>query len=159
MRAYFVDTWAFVALANRRDAGHAIALEVDDFLQAEAWTAVTSDWVMDETVTQLHAHAGAQVATRFLDDLHARLEARELMLLNVSPPRFEAALLEFRRLAPKVPRLSLTDCTTFALMKELGVRWAFTADKHFYAPGPHVGPLVTRVDERFVFRAPVHATR
>jgi predicted nucleic acid-binding protein len=158
VRAYFVDTWAFIALANRRDDGHAVALEVDDFLQAEAWTAVTSDWVLDETVTQLHLLAGGAVATRFLDDLDARLKTRELLLLNVSTPRFDAAVAEFRRLAPKVPRLSLTDCTTFALMKELQVRWAFTADKHFYAPGPHVGPLVSRVDERFVFRAPTHVT-
>lgn len=155
MRACFFDTWAYIALANRRDAGHEVALEVDRFLAEEGWIAVTSDWVLDETVTQLHLLAGAKVVTQFLDDLDAQLKARQLMLLNVSTPRFDAALELFRKLAPKVPRLSLTDCTSFALMGELEVRWAFTADKHFYSAGPRVGPLVWLLDGAFTFRAPV----
>lgn len=159
MRACFFDTWAYVALANRRDSGHAVALEVDDFLERDGWVNVTSDWVLDETITQLHALAGATVAARFIDDLDAQVKAKRLQLLNVSPPRFEAAIAEFRRLSPKVPRLSLTDCTTFALMKELHIRWAFTADRHFYAAGSTVGPLVTRVDDTLLFRPPTHVTR
>lgn len=155
MRACFFDTWAYIALANRRDAGHEVALDVDRFLAEEGWIAVTSDWVLDETVTQLHLLAGAKVVTQFLDDLDAQLKARQLMLLNVSTPRFDAAIKLFRKLAPKVPRLSLTDCTSFALMTELEVRWAFTADKHFYSAGPRVGPLVSLVDGEFTFRAPV----
>ncbi len=155
MRACFIDTWAYVALANRRDAGHEVALEVDQFLADEGWTQVTSEWVLDETVTQLHLLAGAAVVSRFLDDLDAQLKARQVMLLNVSTPRFDAAVRQFRALAPKVPRLSLTDCTTFALMTELEIRWAFTADKHFYAAGPRIGPLVARNDGAFTFRAPV----
>lgn len=159
MRAYFIDTWAFIALANRRDEGHPVALEVDQFLEEQGWTAVTSEWVLDETVTQLHLLAGGAVVLRFLDDLDAQLKARRLMLLNVSPPRFDAAVRQFRMLAPKVPRLSLTDCTSFALMTELEIRWAFSADKHFYAAGPHIGPLVSRLDGGLVFRAPIHSTR
>lgn len=155
MRACFFDTWAYIALANRSDAGHEVALEVDRFLAEEGWIAVTSDWVLDETVTQLHLLAGAKVVTQFLDDLDAQLKARQLMLLNVSTPRFDAAIKLFRKLAPKVPRLSLTDCTSFALMTELEVRWAFTADKHFYSAGPRIGPLVSLVDGEFTFRAPV----
>jgi uncharacterized protein len=155
VKTCFVDTWAYLALANRRDAGHAIALEVDQFLADEGWTLATSDWVLDETVTQLHLLAGARVVLQFLEDLDAQLKARQLMLLNVSPPRFEAGMRLFRKLAPKVPRLSLTDCTSFALMTELEVRWAFTADKHFYAAGPRIGPLVSLVDGVLTFRAPV----
>jgi uncharacterized protein len=155
VRTCFVDTWAYLALANRRDAGHDIAVEVDQFLSDEGWTLATSEWVLDETVTQLHLVAGAKAVLQFLDDLDAQLKARQLLLLNVSPPRFDAALLQFRKLAPRVPRLSLTDCTSFALMTELEVRWAFTADKHFYAAGPRIGPLVSLVDGAFIFRAPV----
>lgn len=155
MKTCFVDTWAYLALANRRDAGHAVAHEVDQFLADEGWTLATSDWVLDEAVTQLHLRAGAQAVLQFLDDVEAQLLARQLLLLNVSPPRFDAALRQFRKLAPKVPRLSLTDCASFALMGELEVRWAFTADKHFYAAGPRIGPLVSLVDGAFTFRAPV----
>jgi predicted nucleic acid-binding protein len=155
VRAVFVDTWAYLALANRRDAGHAVALEVDDFLETHGWVRVTSDWVLDETLTALHALAGPQVTFRLLEDLDAQLAARQLLLLNVSAPRFDAAMKQFRALAPKVPKLSLTDCSSFALMHELEIRWAFTADTHYFAAGPKVGPLVSRVDGAFVFRAPV----
>jgi len=155
MKTCFIDTWAYIALANRGDAGHEIALEVDQFLADEGWTMTTSDWVLEETVTQLHLLAGARVAQQFLDDLDAQLKARQLMLLNVSTARFDAAIRQFRKLAPKVPRLSLTDCSSFALMTELGVRWAFTADKHFYSAGPRIGPLISLVDGAFTFRAPV----
>jgi predicted nucleic acid-binding protein len=156
VRACFIDTWAYLALANRRDAGHAIALEVDAFLEDRGWVAVTSDWILDETLTQLHALAGSAVALRFIADLDAQLAAKRLQLLNVSTPRFDATMRLFRSLAPKVPRLSLTDCSTFALMHELDIRWAFTADRHFFAAGPKVGPLVTLVNGAFTFRAPVH---
>lgn len=155
MRACFIDTWAYIALSNRKDEGHEIALEVEQFLTDEGFTAVTSEWVLDETVTQLHLLAGAKVATQFLDDLDAQLKARQLMLLNINALRFDAAVRQFRALAPKVPRVSLTDCATFALMLELEVRWAFTADKHFFAAGPRIGPLVSRVEGAFTFRAPV----
>ncbi len=155
MRTCFIDTWAYIALANRRDAGHEVACEVDAYLTDHGWTCATSDWVLDETVTQLHSLAGGAVAARFLDDLDAQLRARTLLLLNVSPPRFEAAVRHFRKLAPKVTRLSLTDCSSFALMEELEIRWAFTADRHFYAAGPDIGPLVTRLDDELLFRAPV----
>lgn len=155
MTGCFIDTWAYVALANRRDAGHWVACEVDEFLSEQGWVCATSDWVLDETLTQLHALAGPGVAGRFLDDLDAQVRARALMVLNVSPPRFEAALQRFRALAPKVPKLSLTDCSSFVLMEELDLRWAFTADRHFYAAGPRIGPLVTRADGQLVFRPPV----
>jgi predicted nucleic acid-binding protein len=155
VRTYFIDTWAFIALANRRDAGHEVAHEVDEFLEDTGWTAVTSEWIIDETLTQLHALAGAAAVLPFLDDVDAQLKARRLMLLNVTRLRFEAAITQFRALAPKVPRISLTDCSTFALMTELSIRWAFTADKHFYAAGPRIGPLVSRVDDVLTFRAPI----
>jgi uncharacterized protein len=155
VKTVFIDTWAYIALANRRDAGHLVALEVDQFLNDEGWVQTTSDWVLDETVTQLHALAGANVVLRFLDDLDAQLRARQLILLNVSTLRFEASVRTFRSLAPRVPRLSLTDSTTFTLMSELDVRWAFTADKHFYSAGPHIGPMVSLVDGEFIFRPPV----
>ncbi|MFO0600316.1 MAG: PIN domain-containing protein [Myxococcaceae bacterium] len=154
MNACFVDTWGFVALANRRDAGHELAREVDEWLAAQRWVLTTSDWVLDETVTQLHALGGAPVSLRFLELIDAQTAARTLQVLNVSRERFVAALDWFRRLAPDVQRLSLTDCTSFALMEELDVRWAFTADRHFYRAGAKIGPLVTRDGDELRFRAP-----
>lgn len=34
-----------------------------------------------------------------------------------------------------IERLSFTDCTSFAVMKQLGLQEAFTGDKHFQRAG------------------------
>jgi len=140
--AFFYDTWAFVALWNGADAGHAIAAELDERL--DPWRAVTSDYVLDETLTFLHADAGARVALAFLGGLEDRIAGGDLLLFEVTPPRRERALATFRKLAPSIPRLSFTDCTSFVLMRELGIRVAFTADAHFRAAGGGVVPAVER---------------
>lgn len=154
MKPCFVDTWAYLALMNRKDAGHQLALEADAWLEEHGWVLTTSDWILDETLTQLHLLAGANVALGFMDDLDAQIRARTLLVCSVSKDRMEAATRLFRKLAPKVPRLSLTDCCTFALMDELELRWAFTADRHFFQAGPKVSPLIIRDGDALHFRPP-----
>jgi predicted nucleic acid-binding protein len=141
LRAWFYDTWGFLALANAADPDHAAAADADRRRGAERLTVVTTDYVLDETLTALHASAGPAVALRFLDLFEARVAAENLMLVDVHALRREAALAIFRRLAPKAPRLSFTDCTSFAVMAELGLSEAFTADRHFRLPGGGIHPL------------------
>jgi len=75
--------------------------------------------VLDETLTGLHAVAGARVALSFLEDFEAQVEHGDLVLLPIDSVRRARALRWFRRLAPDTPRLSFTDCTSFALIDEL----------------------------------------
>lgn len=131
MRAFFYDTWAFLALANRRDAGHAVAVEVDDWLERRGYAAATSDYVLDETLTGLQVMAGSAVALRFAELTEQRISGRELQLVELNRGRREQAMLRFRAMSPLEPRISFTDCTSFALMDELGIGLAFTADRHF----------------------------
>lgn len=154
MKICFVDTWGWLALANRRDAGHQLAVEIDQWLDEQGWVLCTSDWVLDETLTQLQALGGARVSLSFLEDLDAQVQARSLMMLNVNPLRLDATLRWFKKLAPDVARISLTDCSTFALMDELEIRWAFSADRHFYRAGSNIGPLVARDGDTLLFRPP-----
>jgi hypothetical protein len=153
-RGFFYDTWAFVALANTADPHHALAAEVDGWLEHAGYVAVTSDYVFDETMTGLHLAGGSRVALRFADLLLARIAAEELMLLEVTAARWEKALEVFRRLSPEVPRLSFTDCTSFALMQELDLRLAFTADRHFHRAGRGIRPLLEERGRRVVFQRP-----
>jgi predicted nucleic acid-binding protein len=154
VKSCFVDTWAYLALVNRKDAGHEVAAEADAWLVDHGWLLCTSDWVLDETVTELHALAGARVALRFLDDVEALARDRRLLIAGVSRERMDATLQTFRRLAPKVPRLSLTDSCSFTLMEELEIRWAFTADRHFLRAGPKISPLIVRDGAELHFRPP-----
>ena len=154
MKQCFVDTWAYLALLNRNDAGHEVAHEADEWLQAHGWVSCTSDWVLDETVTHLHVLGGAKVSLGFLDELHEQVRGRQLLIATVSADRTQAAIAWFRKLAPTVPRLSLTDCASFGLMDELDIRWAFTADRHFYSAGKRIGPLIVRDGPHLRFRPP-----
>ena len=154
MRKVFYDTWAFVALANGEDPDHTAAANADRSLEAMGYAPATSDYVLDETLTLLHVAAGARVALDFLRILELRVAAAQLMLLEVNLTRRGKALAIFRKLAPKVPRISFTDCTSFGLMQELGIHLAFTADAHFRAAGRSVRPIFQRKGKRLVAALP-----
>jgi predicted nucleic acid-binding protein len=154
LRACFFDTWSYLAIANRRDPYHELAVEADRALEEAGFAAVTSDYVLDETLTGLHVAAGARVALQFVELLQASIDAEELLLLDVSPPRRESALEVFRRLAPQVPRISFTDCTSIALMQELEIEVAFSADRHFHRGGKGIRPLFEEHRGRLTLRLP-----
>jgi uncharacterized protein len=143
-RVFFYDTWAFVALSNAGDPDHAAAESLDRALESKGYVASTSDYVLDEALTLLHLVAGPRVALGFLKLFESRLAGEDLMLLEVNAERRSRAVDLFRRLAPKVPRISFTDCTSFTLMQELGIGLAFTADAHFRAAGRGIRPLFAR---------------
>jgi predicted nucleic acid-binding protein len=145
MRAFFYDTWAFAALANRKDPGHAIAAQVDRRLQQLGYAAVTSDYILDEVLTLLCAAAGGPVAVEFLDDFTTRVSGGDVQLVEVSGPRREHAFRLFRKLCLGERQFSFTDATSFAIMHELGIQEAFTADRHFRRAGKGVRPLIERL--------------
>ena len=153
MRAIFYDTWAFIALANAGDPHHAIAVEADERAVERGYVGVTSDWILDETLTGLHASLGARVALAFLDAFSDMVDGEQLTLVHVSTARREAAIQMFKKLAADTPRLSLTDCSSFTIMRELQIPWAFTGDRHFGKAGKGLAPLFTRTGHRLVFSA------
>jgi predicted nucleic acid-binding protein len=148
-RAFFYDTWAFAALLNKADAAHSLARKIDRTLQDRGYAAVTTDYVVDETVTLLHSAAGARAALLFLDLVLARETGADLLLLEISGTRRERAVETFRKLAPREPRLSFTDASSFAAMAELGIELAFTADRHFQRAGHAIRPLVVQRGSRW----------
>ncbi len=154
MSPIFIDTWAWVALGDARDSGHQAAIAADDWIHDQGLVMVTSDFILDETITGIHAGAGARAASAFIDMLEAQIAADELMLLPVSVARRREGLSWFKRLARDTPKLSFTDCTSFALMDELGIKLAFTADGHF-AKAKSTQRLIHVEKDRLVFRAPV----
>jgi predicted nucleic acid-binding protein len=152
--AVFYDTWAFVALANRGDVGYAVAAELDFELEQQGYVAVTTDYILDETVTHLNSNASPEVAVRFLEDLLSRIEASEVHLLEVNAGRRAKAFALFKRLAPETRQLSFTDATSFAVMHELSITRAFTADRHFHRAGRGVHPLVEKRASGYTIQKP-----
>lgn len=54
--AIFVDTWAFLALANRRDSFHSIASICYESIMEKSFSLVISDYVLDEMITALQIY-------------------------------------------------------------------------------------------------------
>jgi predicted nucleic acid-binding protein len=154
VRGFFYDTWAFVALCNSADAHHTAAAGLDLELERRGYVGVTTDYVFDETLTALHQAAGPRVALAFADLFTARVAADDLLLAEVNGVRRGRALALFRRLSREEPRLSFTDCASFAVMHELGLELAFTADRHFHRAGKRVRPLLVAERGRLVARLP-----
>ena len=122
MEHVFVDTWAFVAQADRRDAQHSAATEALTRIADRGWRLLTSTDVVDEAVTAVNSLLGGKAAVQFLGDLEAMALGDELALIAITEARHAAGAKIFRRLALEVSRLSLTDCTSFAVMGELGLK-------------------------------------
>jgi uncharacterized protein len=127
----FVDTSAWYAAEVEDDVNHQKAR---DFLvqiaQGKHGVAITSDYVLDETMTLLRTRRGLLDAITFIDKIRKSKSVR-IFWLNES--LFDKALDVFRKRNESV--FSFTDCTSFALMKDLSITEAFTFDGHFQQAG------------------------
>lgn len=139
----FVDTWAWVALANRRDAYHAEATAYKRLRSTRSQALVTTTAVLTETISQLFKVLPPQFAISYLDNLMERCrEGSAYHLVYVSAGHFSDAWVLRKRLADK-PDISFTDLTSMVVMQELGITDVFTGDAHF----EHVGLGFRRVPE------------
>ncbi|HZR98495.1 MAG TPA: PIN domain-containing protein [Chloroflexota bacterium] len=126
MRAAFIDSSAFFALASSRDTNHAAATTIARRLHAERWRLFTSNFVRAEAHALILNRAGHGAADTFLAELR---EAGPTTLLHVSAAIEEAAIALISRFRDK--DFTLTDATSFVLMDEHRIRYAFTFDDDF----------------------------
>lgn len=130
MKAVFVDTMGWFSLLDRRDAWHDQASSLMTKLARSRTPLFTSDYVADETATLLKARHARQGIHGFFESLD---QSQALTLTPVTPERFQQAKDFFLKHLDH--GYSFTDVTSFVLMKELGIREAFTHDEHFSEAG------------------------
>jgi uncharacterized protein len=118
----FVDTSAWFAAYVPSDPMH----QVIQSAMSSADRLVTSDYVLDETLTLLKARGHVDRAYRLGPRL---LEGRATQLEYVVPADVQQAWVVFSTYRDK--QWSFTDCTSFALMKRLGITAAIALDEHF----------------------------
>ncbi|MFX1563644.1 MAG: type II toxin-antitoxin system VapC family toxin [Promethearchaeota archaeon] len=129
----FVDTSGFKAFYDNSDRHHSRATKFIQELRERRlpYTFVfTSDYIFDETVTLIrmaHSHANA---VKFGE---AVLASRIINLVKLDDEVVHAAWILFKKYHDKA--FSFTDCTSFALMKQMGVQDAFAFDKNFEQAG------------------------
>lgn len=130
----FVDTSAFVALANRADQYHRRAKEFLRLL-SPAWKLHTSNYIIDETITRMRMVAEHKSALTFGKMIFS---SRFYKIHYIDETIEKEAFKIFEKLSDK--RLSFTDCTSFALMEKLGLNKAFAFDEDFLAVGFEIVP-------------------
>lgn len=130
----FADTWAWLVLANERDLafGALFRLRAGAARREGAW--VTTDYVLDETMTRLFSVSPFIKARRFAEGIFDASRQGLLDIEHVTPERFREAWHLRLRFRDK-PRISFTDLTSFAVMRELGLRHVLTGDAHFEQVG------------------------
>ena len=126
----FVDTWGWLALEDRQDPAHALVEGLRREYAERGGLWVTTDYVLDETITRLFSRRPFAEAERFCAGLFRARQSGLLVVEAISPARFENAYRLRLRYRDK-PRISFTDLTSFTVMEELGIRRVLTADEHF----------------------------
>lgn len=133
----FVDTSAWIAFLAPKDAHHDHAREAFAELLSRNALAVTSNYIVDETVTWLRMRAGHADAVAFRDIITRSQEASRLHLAWVSESIEQKAWELFTE--HNGLKLSLTDCTSAVLAVELRLPlWTYDGD--FAALGFRVWP-------------------
>jgi uncharacterized protein len=124
----FVDTSAFIALLIAEDENHNAAGKIWKSLVETDEQVVTSNYVILETCAVLSRRSGVSTVRTFIESIAPVLRIEwvgmELHALGVS-----GMLISGKR-GP-----SLVDCVSFALMRKLNLRRAFTFDGHFDEQG------------------------
>lgn len=130
----FIDTWGWVTLRIRNQARHEEVVGfVRDRLQ-RGTQLITTDYVIDETVTLMYRRAPASLAAESVEQI-IEFEERGLVTRErITEPRFQATLDLRRRYADK-PDISFTDLSSMVVMEERGIRDVLSGDAHF----EHVG--------------------
>jgi uncharacterized protein len=127
----FVDTSAWLALADSRDRDQSRAVELHRrILRGEFGKQVTSNYVMTETLTIIRRRLGL---TQAIELAKAVRVGTQVSLFWIEPVHHEEGVELMASHADK--EWSLTDCTSFVIMRALGVRDAFAFDRDFAQAG------------------------
>ena len=97
---------------------------------------VSTDYVIDETLTLIRVRLGLQAVAQWWSQIDASSRVR---WERIDASRAEKARTRFFDWTHK--NFSFTDCTSFVVMEELGLRRALTTDRQFAQAGFEVVPV------------------
>ena len=143
-----VDTSAFYALWVAEDNNHEAAVSCFEQLRLNEAQLISTNYVLLECASLVQRRHGFDVAKKVL------AKATELVdVVWMTRGTHQQAVLLWNDAGRRA--LSLVDCASFAVMRELGVTRAVVFDAHFAQAGFEVLPRADRVAERASgYRAP-----
>ncbi|MBM4140941.1 MAG: PIN domain-containing protein [Nitrospira sp.] len=126
----FVDTSAWLALTDKNDQYHNRAVSKSLEIKRQKIELITSEYIIDESITLIRYRVSHHAAIIFGDSL---LSSRIIRIVDVTEEGRLKAWEIFKKYEDK--EFSFTDCTSFALMKNLRLQKSFTFDEHFRQMG------------------------
>lgn len=138
MKWLFADTAGWVAAADAANPVNVAVCEARDRWLESNGLILTTDYVIDETLTVLRIRLGLRAARAWW----RQMEASQCLRIEwMNAERAERARALFFRFRDKA--YSFTDCCSFVVMKEQRIQTAWTLDNHFRQAGFDVTPAVT----------------
>jgi uncharacterized protein len=132
----FVDTSAWLALADSHDRDHSRATEFHKrILRGEFGKQVTTNYVLTETLTIIRRRIGLTQAIALATAVRG---GKEVGVFWVEPVHHGEAIELMAHRADK--EWSVTDCSSFVIMRSLGIQDSFTFDRDFAQAGFSVRP-------------------
>nr|BAL57936.1 PilT domain-containing protein [uncultured Acetothermia bacterium]BAL58550.1 PilT domain-containing protein [Candidatus Acetothermum autotrophicum] len=130
MTKVFVDTAGWLALVNKDDQFHNKAQAIRDQLLSSPVSFITTEWVLLEVANGLSKRRFRKAAVRLLEAIY---RSPNIRVVRIDPYLWDKAWNLFKKSRDK--DWSLTDCMSFVVMRDEGIRQAFTTDRHFEQAG------------------------
>jgi len=129
MKKIFLDTSVLLSAYNPEDIAHKEAIILLKKAQSEDIIIVLSTFILSETITLVCQRVNKQTGRSLLEEL------RKGGYIIIHPTERQISLAEklFNTIDSK--NVSYVDCTSFILMQEENIHYAFAFDKHFKTQG------------------------
>lgn len=131
----FIDTGAFLARYLSNDQYHAQSNEMWAAIKRRRETCFTTNFVLNEVFTLLGRRAGNKFAAERALNIYA---SRVIKIMRPDQKAEFQAIDTFEKYADQ--KVTFTDCISFVLMKQKGVKRVFSFDFHFRLAGYEVVP-------------------
>ncbi|MCX6893159.1 MAG: PIN domain-containing protein [Verrucomicrobiota bacterium] len=135
MKGLFVDTAGWVACADGTDPAHERTTASRDHWLDEGGLLITTDYVVDETLTLLRFRLGLDAAEAWWRQVDGSSRLRWEFISLGRADKARSWLFRY-----KDKTFSFTDCTSFVVMRELKLQDVLTTDHHFTQAGFHTLP-------------------
>lgn len=129
----FVDSGAWIALSSQRDQNHTDAVTIYADLKRQRARFLTTDYVLDETITRLRYDVSHSVAVQFLNFVERAEKIDGLTVTEIDKTLLQEAKRLFRQYDSA--KLSFTDCTSFAVCQKHNISETYAFDDHFAMMG------------------------
>ena len=126
----FVDTSAWLALANKKDIWHEKARIIRDELIARKCKFFVTDYIIIEVGNSLSRASFYKTAVNLIDSI---ILSSSVEIIWIDMGLFQHGWRYFKKYEDK--DWSLTDCTSFYIMNQYNIKLAFTNDHHFEQAG------------------------